>query len=380
MTVKVLIVEDSGFFRRRLTEQFDSHPGLEVIGTAVNGIEGVALASSLKPDIITMDIEMPKLDGISAVKRILSRQSVPIVMFSTLTTDGAEATMDALDAGAVDYLPKRFEDIAKDTNEAGRILCERLIAIAKGKRNYRRTERAATDIKQSKAASSDRKSTASASSFQSSSSSSSSSSKTTPAKTSSRPRALKGKYNALVIGTSTGGPIALQEVIGNLPGDFPVPIIVVQHMPSSFSGHFAERLNKCCELTIKEAENNDMLKSGTVYLAPGGRQLTFEGSTRQIKCKVADGDKKLNYKPCVDLTLNSLISIHGDKILALILTGMGSDGTEGAKALKEKGGTVFAQDEATSTVFGMPQSVINAGIADGIYPLERISGIVNKAF
>ncbi|WED21043.1 chemotaxis response regulator protein-glutamate methylesterase [Vibrio sp. JC009] len=370
MAVRVLVVDDSSFFRRRVSEIINGDARLEVIDVATNGKEAIQKVTELKPDVITMDIEMPVMDGITAVREIMKVQPTPILMFSSLTHDGARATLDALDAGALDFLPKKFEDIARNRDEATQLLQQRVAEIARKRAFMRR--RVATP-----SASPVRTATASKSTTQlrrtpvgtSSASARSESAQTPPA----RFRATGKKYQLTAIGTSTGGPVALQKILTKLPSNYPHPIVLVQHMPATFTAAFASRLNSLCKIQVKEAEDGDALRPGVAYLAPGGMQMMIEGRPGSARLKVLDGGERMNYKPCVDVTFGSAAKIYGDKVLSMILTGMGADGREGARMLKSAGSTIWAQDEESCVVYGMPQAVAKAGISSEDLPLERIS-------
>jgi two-component system chemotaxis response regulator CheB len=344
MTVSVLIVDDSSFFRRRLSEMVASCPGLSVAGTASNGREGVEKALTLKPDVITMDYEMPLLDGISAVREIMAKQPTPILMFSSLTYEGARVTLDALDAGAVDYLPKNFDEISRNAAELRQKLAQRLLDIAGTRRRP-----AAAALAPQRPVISQRPAAAA------------------PVPERARSRSLR-RPALIAIGTSTGGPVALQSVLTQLPANFPVPIVLVQHMPATFTPAFAERLNAVCRIEVKEAADGDLLRPGLALLAPGGRQLMVGKG----KVRVLPGDTRLNYKPCVDITFASAANSYQDQVLALVLTGMGADGCEGARLLKQQGSAVWAQDEATSVIYGMPMAVARARLTDEILPLQQI--------
>jgi len=350
MTVSVLIVDDSSFFRRRLTQMIDECPGLKVVGAASNGREGVAKALALKPDVITMDYEMPIMDGISAVREIMAKQPTPILMFSSLTYEGARVTLDSLDAGAVDYLPKNFDDISRNSQELKQKLAERINAVARARR--RPLLRPAAQSAPLSAA----VSPAGASHA--------------VANHAPRPAARPRRhFSLLAIGTSTGGPVALQTVLTRLPANFPMPIVLIQHMPATFTHAFAERLNAQCKIGVKEAEDGDALRPGVALLAPGGKQLMI---TKGGKVKVLPGDERLNYKPSVDITFASAANVYRDQVLAVVLTGMGADGCEGARVLKQNGSSVWAQDEASSVIYGMPMAVAKAKLADEILSLQQI--------
>jgi two-component system chemotaxis response regulator CheB len=335
--INVLVVDDSGFFRRRLTEIFSADPEIKVIGTAANGQEAVEQVAKLKPHVVTMDIEMPVMDGISAVKRIMATNPVPIMMFSTLTSEGAKATLDALEAGAADYLPKRLEDIATDRQVAINQLISRVRALA------------------SKPARS-----ASAAAIHE------------PVKVVTAARTHPGHYKIVLIGASTGGPVALQQVLMALPKNFPLPILLIQHMPATFTGPFAQRLAQMCKVGVKEAADGDVLTPGNALLAPGGKQMLLEARGGQTVVRIRESEPSLHYRPSVDVTFRSASSIYPGKALALVLTGMGADGREGARMLKQGGSTVWAQDEKTCVVYGMPAAIAEAGLADQVLPLPSI--------
>ncbi|WBA08060.1 protein-glutamate methylesterase/protein-glutamine glutaminase [Salinivibrio kushneri] len=368
MAVKVLVVDDSSFFRRRVSEIINADPRMEVIDSAVNGKEAVEKTAQLKPDVVTMDVEMPVLDGISAVRQIMAQTPTPILMFSSLTHDGAKATLDALEAGALDFLPKKFEDIARNREEATSLLQQRVLEIARKRPVLRRATRPASQPSTGQTASP-------------------SGGVRTPARPASRPAvgtaasskaparftATGKRYQLMAIGTSTGGPVALQKVLTKLPANFPLPIVLIQHMPATFTSAFAQRLNGLSKITVVEAKDGDTLKPGHAYLAPGGMQMMIDGRPGAARLKILDGGERMNYKPCVDVTFGSAAKIYGDKVLSMVLTGMGADGREGARMLKSAGSTIWAQDEESCVVYGMPQAVAKAGISSEDLPLERIA-------
>ena len=364
MAVRVLVVDDSGFFRRRVTEILAADPLIEVIGSAQNGEEAVEQTAKLKPDVITMDIEMPVLDGISATRKIMASTPTPIIMFSSLTTDGAKATLDALDAGALDFLPKRFEDIAKDKDEAKKLLCERVRSLARQPVS-RITARPASTV------------TSPRTSTNKTISSKPVAAAVAPAVMPRRGMA-KGGIKLVAIGTSTGGPVALQKVLTVLPANFPVPILLIQHMPGTFTPAFAQRLNQACAIEVKHAENGDMLKPGVAYLAPGGKQMLLEGRAGSAVIKVIESEPNLTYKPSVDITFRSITKIYPKETLAVVLTGMGADGREGARALKQGGSTIWAQNEASCVVYGMPAAIVDAGLAEEVIDLKHMGNSITQ--
>ncbi len=361
MALKVLVVDDSSFFRRRVSEIINSHPNLEVVDVAVNGREALEKVCNLKPDVVTMDIEMPVMDGITAVRKIMASQPTPVLMFSSLTHEGARATLDALDAGALDFLPKKFEDIARNKDEAVALLQNRVVEIARKRHIMRRGIG-------SNAANRDKKPETSTGV------SASVTQNTTTRKLASKAFKATGKsYQLTAIGTSTGGPVALQKVLTGLPANYPNPILLIQHMPATFTSAFSARLNSLCKIQVKEAENGDVLRPGVAYLAPGGKQMMVDGRGGSARLSIIDGGERMNYKPCVDVTFASAAKVYQNKVLSIVLTGMGADGRDGAKLLKNAGSTIWTQDEESCVVYGMPQAVVKAGLSTESLPLDRIA-------
>ena len=278
-------------------------------------------------------------------------------MFSSLTHEGARVTLDALDAGAVDYLPKNFEDISRNPEKVKALLCEKVHTIARSNRRFSTFSPSSAPTAAAPAARGAAPAPASRPSPAS------------PAATSSAAAPKRKSYKLVAIGTSTGGPVALQRVLTQLPASFPAPIVLIQHMPAAFTKAFAERLDKLCRITVKEAEDGDLLRPGLALLAPGGKQMMVDA--RGV-VKILPGDERLNYKPCVDITFGSAAKSFSDKVLAVVLTGMGADGREGARLLKQSGSQVWAQDEASCVIYGMPMAVVKANLADAVYGLDDI--------
>ena len=372
MTVSVLVVDDSGFFRKRLTEILTASGQIKVVGVATNGREGVELAEKLRPDVITMDYEMPVMDGISAVREIMKRHPAPVLMFSSLTYEGARVTLDALEAGAVDFLPKNFEEIARDSSQLQKILIERVLDVAGSRPGAKPSAPPpAAPPPSPRSPSPARRSVPERPAVPDRSSRPSAPEPEAPARRSIR-RGPAKHYSVVAIGTSTGGPVALQRVLMALPAGFPAPVVLVQHMPASFTPAFAERLNKLCQIQVRQAEDGEMLKPGVALLAPGGKQMMIENRGGQGRVRILPGDDRLNYKPCVDVTFGSLARSFPGKTLGLILTGMGSDGKEGCRLMKQSGSDIWSQDEKTSVIYGMPMAVAKAGLSDEILALDDI--------
>ena len=420
MATKVLIVDDSTFFRKRLKEIIESDPTMQVVGEAKDGKEGVSLAASLHPDVITMDVEMPVMDGITAVKEIMAKTPTPILMFSSLTFEGANSTFKALEAGAVDFMPKNFDDIAHRREDGIKALLNAIKAVSRSRvRGFRPSLSTSTTTRPSSLSATRPSSTLSSTTRTSTLSSTSSLSSrlsttaTAPAPTQGAalgqykkinellsseqgvPAAARkftfgdhkaettafkksGKSHSLVaIGSSTGGPIALQQIIPKLP-KLNVPVVIVQHMPGSFTNTFAARLDAMSQLHVVEAKDGDVLEPGTCYIAPGGKQMIFERFGLKTRIRIIQDTGRVTYNPCVDVSFASLAQIFGNKVLAMILTGMGSDGCEGCQLLKAKGSVIWAQNEETCVVYGMPQAVVNANVADLVLPLGDIAGCIVK--
>lgn len=400
MAVRVLVVDDSGFFRRRVCEILKSVTEIEVVGTASNGREAVEQAKRLKPDVITMDYEMPVMDGISAVKEIMASQPTPVLMFSSLTYEGARVTLDALAAGAVDFLPKNFEDISRDSSTLQDVLKQRIIAVAKSHlRSYSsgvsrgvsreppKPESPKATINPPRESRQNDLSNRQGSVLQRTPNRSPLPGRSSQSVSARAPDAVATprhvqnpspteavrikprSYSCVLIGTSTGGPLALQKVLTQLPRDFPAPIVLVQHMPASFTPAFAERLNKLCAIEVREASDGDTLQKGVALLAPGGKQMMLE-SRGGTKVRILEGDNRLNYKPCVDVTFGSAAKVFPGKTLGIILTGMGADGREGCRMMKNAGSAVWSQNEDSSVIYGMPMAVAKAGLTDLVLSLE----------
>lgn len=351
MTYKVLVVDDSSFFQGRLTDIINEHPELKVVGVAANGQEAIDLAEQLQPDIISMDYEMPYMDGVSAVRAIMAKRPVPIVMFSSMTYEGARITLDALEAGAVDFIPKNFAEVSRDSVHLKKKLQETLLTFARQA--------------QPRAISSAAK--ASPAPLREAELHSPKARKIVDLPLPSSRRILKGKINILIIGASTGGPVALSEVIQKLPASFPLPVVIIQHMPENFTRAFAERLNRVCAVHVAEATDGARLQPGQVLVAPGGKQLMFD---RYGGVKILPGDERVSYRPSLDIAFASAANVFGAAVLGVVLTGMGTDGSEGARLLKEKGAVIWGQDQASCVVYGMPKAV--AALADDVVPLAQI--------
>ena len=372
--IKILVVDDSAFMRKVLSDLFKSQPDFEVVDIGRNGAEAVEKVKQHSPDVVTLDVEMPVMDGLTALEQIMAVKPTPVVMVSSLTKAGADATIKALSLGAVDFVAKsagsisRIDEIEKDLlqkcREAAGVSGNRLratVAAVKPVILPERTAPAAPEkpLMVEKVLTVD---------------------KAAPSmtRTTSVSSVISGVDDWIVaIGTSTGGPRALQEVLTRLPGNLPCPTVIVQHMPPGFTKSLAERLNTLSELTVKEAADNDKLVAGTVYIAPGDFHLTLRRETSGTYVKLNKDPAIGGLRPAVDPMMVSVAETYGTKAVGVILTGIGHDGAKGMKAIKRLQGRTIAEDQSTSVVFGMPKAAIEAGVVDSILPLQQVAeGIV----
>lgn len=349
MAVGVLIVDDSVFFRRALRELISADDRLTVVGEAANGREAILKACQLKPDIITMDVEMPIMDGISAVREIMNRCPAPIMMLSSLTKAGAVATLEALDAGAVDFYPKSSSDAQEALGDGARLLTTRLRLLAARKQRQAIVAESAARV---------------------------------PANTATShhaERGVIGRRGLVVIGSSTGGPAALQTVLQEIPANFPVPIVIAQHMPASFTGPFASRLNGSLALNVVEAKAGMPLVAGTAYIVPGGKHGEVQCRSGALVFSEREPAAGENFRPSVNFLFQSAAQSAGTDVLAVVLTGMGDDGTEGARAVRAASGHVWAQDQASSVIYGMPAAVAKAGLTEAVLPLKEVGEAISRS-
>ena len=348
---RILIVDDSSFMRMAIRSILSKEPTFEIVGTAADGVEGLEKAIALKPDLITMDVEMPRMDGITSLRQIMAKAPTRVIMVSTLTNEGAKATFEALDAGAIDYIPKNVTD----SSDAQNVFRDELLRKV---RESVRSRFSSSCIVAPQA-------------------------RPPVAAPLQQPlsRKLTGKkINYVGIGASTGGPVALQEVLSRIPVNFPYGIIVGIHMPKAFTGPYADRLNAKCSMNIREAVDGDILKPGLTLIAPGGMHTTIvrQGGGMMVKTAPTSSYPQYVYIPSVDLMLSSMAEATNGSMLGVILTGMGNDGFKGMQLLKSKGGVTIAQDEATCTIYGMPKACVDGGVADDVLPLGQIGFEISK--
>lgn len=349
--ISVLVVDDSAFMRKSLSIMLESDERIKVIGTARNGEEGVILAKKLRPDIITLDVEMPVMDGLTALKKIMEEAPTSVIMVSSLTTEGAEATLTALELGAVDFIPKELSYVNINITRIKDDLITKVKEIYRQKFLKERLERLAKTSEQLKL-------------------------KQKPVAEVKIPTT---DFRAVSIGISTGGPLSLQKVVPMLSDKIQIPIFIVQHMPPKFTKSLADRLNSISKLQVKEAEDGEPVKEGVVYIAPGGYHMKVKKVNRtHAAIEVSEEPKDSIHKPSVDVMMSSVVDYYGKHTLGVIMTGMGKDGLEAIKYLKSVGGYSIAQDEETCVVYGMPKAIVDAGLADSILPLEKIPEIINK--
>jgi two-component system chemotaxis response regulator CheB len=344
--IKVLVVDDSPFMRRAIARMITSEPAITIVGQATNGAEAIERIAELRPDVVTMDIEMPVMDGLTALKRIMTERPLPIIMMSTLTQAGSSATLQALELGAFDFVPKP-ESSMLDVFTVQHELTSKIKEACRPRRTGPLPPLPVVTEAPPKIG---------------------------------QPQGIQ-RIDLVAIGISTGGPPALQAVLPQLPSDFPVPVLVVQHMPPGFTRSLAERLDKLSGIRVKEAEQGEKLEPATVYIAPAGWHLTVKKEARGDFVQLVDSsESKTWHKPSVDVMMASVAMTHGSRALGVIMTGMGNDGTAGAGALKRAGAPIWAQDEETCVVYGMPRAVFESGVVDKVLPLGRIAPELTRIF
>ena len=349
--IRVLVADDSTFMCKVLKEIINSDPQLEVAGQARDGREAVALAESLKPDVITMDINMPHLDGLQATELIMSQHPRPIVIVSSESREGAASSLRALELGAIDFVPKPSSGIDLDMRNVREELTRKLKMAAKV-HVVRTATRAKVDVPPARPVA--------------------------PVPPPRRPSPVDQNGNRIpivVIAASTGGPAAVMRVVSNLPRNLQAAVLLVLHMPGAFTKPFISQLSEVSQLPVKEAEQNEAMQAGTIYLCPGSHhvRLSFTG-----KLNLDPGDRIDGYRPCADVAVESVAAHTRSATVAVVLTGMGNDAAKGVKFAKAAGGYVIAQDEATSMIFGMPAEAIKTGAVDEILPLDEISIAIEK--
>jgi two-component system, chemotaxis family, protein-glutamate methylesterase/glutaminase len=350
--IRVLVVDDSALVRKILTELLASDPGIEVVGTAPDAFIAREKIKSLNPDVLTLDVEMPKMDGVTFLRNLMRLHPMPVVMVSSLTDHGAEVTLDALGVGAVDYLPKPKVDLAATLGDYRDELIEKVRAASMARvRAYDSRGEGASGLQVTKALSAD------------------------AVLQKAAPLNFRTTDRLIAIGASTGGTEAIKDVLVGMPADAP-GIVIAQHIPKAFSTPFAERMNRSCAMTVCEAQDGQQIRPGHVYIAPGDRHLVVLRSGARWICKLDDGVPVNRHKPSVDVLFRSVAQQAGHNAIGVLLTGMGRDGAQGLKEMREVGSPTIAQDEATSVVWGMPGSAVEIGAAAEVLPLPRIAARV----
>ena len=359
--IGVLIVDDSPFIRLTLQKILNQDPGIKVMDTARDGREGILKLRALRPQVVTMDVEMPVMNGLQALEEIMRWQPTPVIILSAVTTEGAQATLKALDLGAFDVVAKPSGSPGADLQALSRDIVEKVKAAAGV--NLARLGRKDVPLGTTVQAAPPRVVPTIGVTRQTQP-------LTSPGKTGFT---SKHVVEIVAIGTSTGGPSALQAVLPTLPADFPVPVLVAQHMPPGFTGPLAQRLNGLCPLNVREGIHGEVLKAGTVYVAPAGKQMQVQRKSGQLTLHIGDeAPIPTLYHPSVDVMFLSLAKAVGKGTLGVVMTGMGSDGAKGMKELKALEGFAIAESEETCVVYGMPRSLVDAGLADRVVPLGEI--------
>lgn len=340
--IRVLVVDDSALMRQFIGDILKTDPRIEVVGTARDGRDALAQIKALKPDIVTMDVEMPNMDGLQALDEIMKTNPIPVIMVSTMTQEGAETTLKALALGCVDFIGKPSGSISLNIKDIGREIIDKVIVASTAKVRPRGGIFGMSP------------------------------------KTSQQefrrmnPPISTGRRDIVAIASSTGGPMALSELLPKLPKNFPVPIVITQHMPKEFTGSFAKRLNESSQIEVVEGFDGLTLKPGRAVIAPGGSHLVVKRRAGTAICGLSDAPPVLSVKPAANIMFLSVADEYGGNVLCVILTGMGRDGTDGAIALKKRGAYVIAESQKTCVVYGMPKAAADAGIVDEILPLNEI--------
>lgn len=349
--IRVLVIDDSAFMRKTITDILKTDENIQVLDTARNGQEGLLKAASLKPDIITLDVEMPGMNGLETLNELIKLKPVPkVIMVSGLTHEGGENTIGALELGAVDFVTKpSFSALSFNIDALKDELLKKINSIGRSKfRNYPVPQLEAKKLPEKSTYNEELK--------------------------------LSGNLKYIIaIGISTGGPRALQEVLPHLPANIPAAVLVVQHMPPSFTTSLSARLNSLSEINVKEAEEGDILKAGWAYIAPGDYHMILKNTLESsYKISLNKDAPVSGHRPSVNVMMNSVAESGHNKLIAVMMTGMGNDGSEGMLRIKKAGGRTIAQDESTCVVYGMPKSAVNAGAVDKIVPLQSIASEIIK--
>ena len=359
--IRVMIIDDSSFMRKSL-ERMLTADDIHVIGSARDGLDALEKLPRLKPDIVTLDVEMPRMDGLTCLKKIMAENPLPVLMVSSLTQEGAKATLDALALGALDFISKekKLGAAGSDIFHIQQELQEKIRKLASSPRFRFRSHRSAQPTTVARPVISQ-----------------------APIAPAPKPGAGTipniPRADLIVLGCSTGGPKALQDFLPHIPGKLPVPILIVQHMPSSFTKPFAERLDGICQLSVKEASHGDIPKPGNVYIAPGGIHMYLRNQLGHHLIELNPEPSNALHRPSVDVLFESAHDTCNSQIFAIILTGMGADGAQGMKKLKTKGAYTMVEAESTCVVYGMPKSAFELGCVDVVAPIHDMAGKIGRA-
>lgn len=351
--VNVLVADDSAFMRKMISGMLTSDPVITVIGTARNGEDTLRCIKKYRPDVVTLDVEMPVMDGLEALKRIMEECPVPVILVSSVTAEGADETLKAMEYGAFDFIPKPSGAISLDIEAIKTDLINKVkhAASTGAARSANPREAVAAHTPGLENAES----------------------KTRDFHTNVHLKTL------IAIGVSTGGPKALQKVLPALPKELNAPVLIVQHMPEGFTKSLSSRLNKLSGIRVKEAENGELLQPGTAYIAPGGRHLRVRKIGASLACELGEGPPVHGHRPSVDVLFESLALLTDHKVIAAILTGMGSDGTKGLKTLKHSVKTLaITESEKTAVVFGMPRAAAESGVADIVADIDQTAALIER--
>ncbi len=344
IVAKVLIVDDSIFMRKALATLIESDPTIKIVGTANNGEEALKKIDELDPDVVTLDIEMPRMDGLTALGHIMRTKPRPVIMISSLTEEGAQATLKAMELGALDFLPK---SLSAEGDVFGKELTKKIKLLARRKPLMQlRFEAKKTGAKPGLGG------------------------------LTSKNQVLNpcvGPRDIIGIGVSTGGPPAVQKVLSALPKDFPATILIAQHMPAAFTGPFAKRLDGVSQISVSEAQHGIRPQAGHAYIAPGGRHMRLIKRGPLMEIEISDEPASALYKPSATELMTSIAQCNPRKSMGVILTGMGSDGLDGIRLLREKGGYIMAQSEASCVVYGMPKAIVDAKLTDQILDIDSVA-------
>lgn len=338
--IRVLVVDDSVVIRKLVTDALAGDPALEIVGTAATGKIALTKIPALQPDLVTLDIEMPEMDGLATLAELRRQHpKLPVIMFSTLTARGASQTFDALSLGANDYVtkPANVGCVVEGIQRVRETLVPKIKALCPGLAWVE--PRPAPPVRPPRVA----------------------------------PPRTAEPIDLIAVGVSTGGPCALAELLGRLPGDLPVPVVIVQHMPPVFTRHLATRLDAKCALPVREASGGEPLMAGNVWIAPGDLHLVVAREAAAYVLRTQSGPPENSCRPAVDVLFRSVAEVYGSRALGVILTGMGQDGLRGAEQLHAAGGRILAQDEASSVVWGMPGAAVKAGLAEKVLPLDTLA-------